>query len=80
MWYAHGEPGDFGPFVSSADASAWVEENDGDWEIRPLTQTRKIMYLFWRSPPGADSVEARAFMRNLRAWNKSWFEERRTLP
>jgi len=80
MWFAHGRDGDFGPFVSEADASAWVEEAGGDWEITPLTQTRQIMFLFWRNPPGASSEEARAFMRNLRAWNPSWFEGGRSLP
>ena len=80
MWYVHGDEGDFGPFVSETDASTWVEKADGAWEIRPLTQTREIMFLFWRNPPGASSAEARAFMRNLRAWNRSWFEERDTIP
>jgi hypothetical protein len=80
MWYVHGGGGDFGPFVSEADASAWVEQAGGEWEIRPLTQTRQIMFLFWRNPPGATSPEARAFMRSLREWNPSWFEERGTVP
>ena len=80
MWYAHGPDGDFGPFVGEPDASAWVEEEGGAWEIRPLTQTPKIMFLFWRSPPGADSPEALAFMRNIRDWNRSWFDQRDTLP
>ena len=80
MWYVHGSDGDFGPFVSEADALAWVEQAGGKWEIRALTQTRRIMFLFWRNPPDATSPEARAFMRSLRRWNPSWFEERDTVP
>ncbi|MDH3260953.1 MAG: hypothetical protein OEM84_08285 [Acidimicrobiia bacterium] len=80
MWYAHGSDGDFGPFVSEADASAWVEKAGGEWKINPLTQTRQIMFLFWRNPPGASSEEARAFMRNLQTWNRSWFEKESNLP
>ena len=80
MWFVHGSDGDFGPFVSEADALAWVEKAGGEGEIRPLTQTRQIMFLFWRNPPEATSPEARAFMRNLRAWNASWFEQRDPVP
>ena len=80
MWYAHGVDGDFGPFVSEADISAWVEEAGGEWEIRPLTQTRRIMFLFWRNPPESTSPAAIAFMRNLRTWNKAWFEKESGLP
>jgi hypothetical protein len=80
MWYAHGHEEDFGPFVSETDALAWVEETGGEWEIRPLTQTSRIMFLFWRNPPEATSPEARAFMRNLRAWNPTWFDERDIIP
>jgi hypothetical protein len=80
MWFAHSSDGDFGPFVSEADASAWVAKAGGEWEIRPLTQTREIMFLFWRNPPEATSPAARAFMRNLRAWNRTWFEDRDSIP
>ncbi len=80
MWYAHGSDGDFGPFVGETDALAWVEQAEGEWDIRPLTQTRQIMFLFWRNPPEATSPQARAFMRSLRAWNEPWFEDRGTVP
>ena len=80
MWYVHSTKGDFGPFVSETDALEWTEEAGGEWEIRPLAQNRRIMFLFWRNPPEATSPEARAFMRNLRAWNPSWFDKRDTIP
>lgn len=80
MWYAHSRDGDFGPFVSETDALAWAAKTEGEWKISPLTQTREIMFLFWRNPPEATSPAARAFMRNLREWNISWFEDRDSIP